>query len=86
MRLLNLVKISLMAAVLSSCKVSDFPEVHPHRINLKNGACGEYKEVSRKPLKYQFVQWLPIESCENFFAISPDETAALREYYDNHRD
>jgi hypothetical protein len=78
MRLLNVVLTCLMT---SGC--TSFPKLHPHILSLKNSKCGEYKVVQQTDacnIKYEFVQWHPLEYCEGFFALPPEDIAALREY------
>lgn len=72
----KLVKIFLMGAVLNSC--SAFPELHPYLISVKNGKCGEYKEVSKNPPQFDFVKWHDIIDCDGYIALPPDDVAAVQ--------
>lgn len=62
---------------------ASFPRLTPYVLSLKNNVCGEYKVVKQTDacnIKYEFVRWHPISDCEGFFALSPEDIAALRSY------
>lgn len=73
----------LVSSVVGSC--GSIPEVKPYLISPKNNVCGEYYQSSKDPVEYKFKKWHPIEDCEGFFALSPEDVAALREYYKNNK-
>lgn len=70
-----------LSLLVSSC--AGFPELHPYILSLKNGQCGQYQEVKSSDVcnvQFVFVKWVPVAQCEGFFALPPEDIAALRSY------
>lgn len=78
MRFLKQVSLYLTAMMLASC--ASFPELHPHKLVLSKNVCGEYKQVSTKPIRFQFVKWHPLNKCEGYFAFPPEDVANVRKW------
>lgn len=80
MRLLKMVKIFLMASLLTACE--SFPQLHPYVLSVQNGVCGQYSVNQIDPCNviYTFVQWLPIEQCDGFFALPPSDIVAIKDW------
>lgn len=81
----------LMVVVGSGCGhlrlPGNFPDIHPHVILPKSQRCGEYTvirkspfTVSDRPTKYK-----PLSQCTGYFAIPPEDAAAIRVWYDGER-
>lgn len=85
---LMVVSLSLLFLVflfLTTGCAHDFPKLKPHLISMRTAQCGEFFEVTREPLTYKFKGWKPIIMCEGYFALSPEDVAAIRQWYDVQR-
>jgi hypothetical protein len=81
MKLLKLVPIFLMVSCAS------FPHLHPYALSIKNNMCAEYKVKKQTDvcsIEYVFVKWHPLSDCEGYFALPPEDIAALRDYQKGH--
>lgn len=85
MRLLKLVSSFLILVSLISC--AQFPKLHPHLIvyqpDKSQLLCGEYEVVKQDnvcSIEYKFKQWHPIEHCNGYFSLPPEDIIALKNY------
>lgn len=80
MKYLRQAAICLMGISLSAC--AEFPDLHPYILDVPNSMCGAYKEVSKKPIRFEFDKWYPLTHCHGYFALPPEDIAAARAWYD----
>lgn len=68
---------------ISLCGCTHFPEMHPHLISVKDGKCVEYQVESQTDacnIVYSLKQEWPLEHCDLFTALPPEDIAALKVY------
>lgn len=78
---LRLLSKSFWMASLLGC--AHFPELHPHLIFLSASTCTEYAVVNQADscnMTYIPIKDWPIEHCDKFTALPPEDIAALKEY------
>lgn len=84
MKLLKAGKICLTGSLIILSACAGFPNLHPHKIVLANGLCGEYEQVSQRPVQFKFKEWHPIKDCDGFYAFPPKDIADVRAWCDSH--
>jgi hypothetical protein len=71
--------LSLVVFCILSC--ASAPQVTPHVIDTQLQECREYKVVNTDTLEVRKVKDWPIQHCEGFWAIPPEEAALLKAWY-----
>lgn len=74
-------KLSLLCLMVSGCVT--FPRLHPHLISIKDDKCIEYvvqNQADACNITYvKSTEW-PLDHCDVFTALPPEDVAALKEY------
>lgn len=77
-------KLSCLCLITSLLGCQNFPKIRPHLISIKDGVCVEY-ECSQDSCNTTCTlkkEW-PLEHCDLFTALPPEDIAALKTYQKN---
>lgn len=71
----------LLSLSLMGCDdLPDMPVVSKWMLDFENKKCAEFRLVDPVKMLWQYIGSVEIEKCDSFFAMSPDDEAAIKEY------
>lgn len=72
--------LAVLSISLGCSQLKPFPSISKYVIDLPNALCGEFKLVDAEKQTYEYVGDHPIEYCDGFFSMSPQDEILVKDW------